>query len=161
MASGSEPACREVSASHMDILSPTQRSKLMSRIQGKDTKPELGVRRVAHALGFRFRLHRRDLPGCPDLVFPRLSKIIFVHGCFWHRHQKCRYAYSPKSNIAFWQEKFSANVARDRRVVRELKEQGWEVLVVWECEVADVSALERRLTTYLAEDGSLEKADGT
>ncbi len=149
-----------MNAGPMDILAPAQRSDLMSRIRGKNTKPELAVRRAAHALGFRFRLHRRDLPGCPDLVFPRLGKVVFVHGCYWHRHPRCRYAYSPKSNVKFWQEKFSANVARDRLAIRELKKHGWRVLVIWECETADAGALERRLVTYLANGNGRRKSDG-
>lgn len=133
----------------MDILKPDERSALMSRIRGKDTKPELVVRRVAHALGYRFRLHRRDLAGAPDLVFPRLRKTVFVHGCFWHRHPQCRFAYHPKSNRAFWRKKFSANVTRDRNALKMLPELGWDVLVIWECQTDDVSALTRRLLAYL------------
>lgn len=133
----------------MDILAPEQRSVLMSRIRGKGTKPELAVRRIAHGLGFRFRVHRRDLPGSPDLVFPRLRKVIFVHGCYWHRHPGCRYAYSPKSNISFWYAKFDANVARDRLAIVELEKLGWEILIVWECETKDEDKLARSLATYL------------
>jgi DNA mismatch endonuclease, patch repair protein len=133
----------------VDILKPDQRSALMSRIQGKNTKPEIIVRRLAHALGYRFRLHRRDLPGSPDLVFPRLGKVIFVHGCFWHRHSRCKYAYSPKSNNAFWEKKFSNNIERDREVIKKLRKLGWDVLVIWECETSDQSALTHRLSSFL------------
>ncbi|WP_295840161.1 DNA mismatch endonuclease Vsr [uncultured Xanthomonas sp.] len=133
----------------MDILAPKQRSSLMSRIRGKDTKPELKVRQLAYALGFRFRLHRRDLPGSPDLVFASRRKVIFVHGCYWHRHPGCRYAYSPKSNVEFWQSKFAANVARDRLAAKALEEAGWQVLVVWECETRNVDALRIRLADFL------------
>lgn len=133
----------------MDSLAPEQRSRLMSRIRGKDTGPELKVRQLAYALGFRFRLHRRDLPGSPDLVFASRRKAIFVHGCYWHRHPGCRYAYSPKSNLDFWQAKFAANVARDEVALRALKELGWQVLVVWECETRDAEALRIRLTDFL------------
>lgn len=133
----------------MDILAPQQRSRLMSRIRGKDTAPEIRVRQVAHGLGFRFRLHRRDLPGSPDLVFPSRQKVIFVHGCYWHRHPGCRYAYSPKSNAVFWCSKFEANVTRDRRTTRELEALGWGVLVVWECEMRDTDALRKRLVEFL------------
>lgn len=136
----------------MDILAPEQRSLLMSRIRGKDTKPELAVRRIAHGLGFRFRVHRRDLPGSPDLVFPRLRKVIFVHGCYWHRHSGCRYAYSPKSNISFWHAKFNANVARDGLAIVELEKLGWDILIVWECETKDEDKLLRSLATYLKAD---------
>jgi DNA mismatch endonuclease (patch repair protein) len=99
----------------VDIITPAERSALMSRIQGKNTKPEILVRSMAHSLGYRFRLHRRDLPGTPDIVFPRLGKVIFVHGCFWHQHRGCRYAYKPKSNSLFWEKKFSGNRERDKR----------------------------------------------
>lgn len=136
----------------MDILAPERRSHLMSRIRGKDTGPEMAVRRQAHALGFRFRLHRRDLPGSPDLVFASARKAIFVHGCYWHRHEGCRYAYSPKSNTAFWQSKFDANVSRDQRVSKALEELGWEVLVIWECETSDMEVLRTRLIEFLKDD---------
>lgn len=136
----------------MDILAPEQRSLLMSRIRGKDTGPELRVRQLAHALGFRFRLHRRDLPGSPDLVFASRRKAIFVHGCYWHRHTGCRYAYSPKSNKEFWQAKFAANVARDQIATKVLRELGWQVLVIWECETRDAEALRSRLAGFLKND---------
>lgn len=146
----------------MDILAPEQRSVLMSRIRGKDTKPELAVRRIAHRLGFRFRVHRRDLPGTPDLVFPRLRKVVFVHGCYWHRHPGCRYAYSPKSNVSFWQAKFDANITRDRLVLDELTKLGWQVLTIWECEVKDEDKLVCRLATYLkTKKNNGADADGT
>src|SRR5206468_3267004 len=103
------------------------RSEIMSRVRQRDTKPELVARRIAHGLGFRFRLQRRDLPGSPDLVFPRLRFALFVHGCFWHRHPNCRLATMPKSNIAFWQAKFDRNVERDREVARRLRSAGWKV----------------------------------
>jgi len=135
----------------VDIITTADRSLLMSRIRGKDTKPELTVRRLAHALGFRFRLHRRDLPGAPDLVFPRLHKVIFVHGCFWHRHSECRLAYSPKSNVMFWQAKFNANVVRDTRAVEGLKALGWHVHVIWECEISNVTDLSRRISRFLTD----------
>lgn len=133
----------------MDVVTSEQRSANMSRIRGRNTKPELVVRRLAHALGYRFRLHRRDLPGAPDLVFPGRRKAIFVHGCFWHRHPGCRFAYNPKSNMAFWQKKFDGNVERDSRVLRELNEKGWDSLVIWECEIDDSEKLEDRLRSYL------------
>lgn len=121
----------------VDRLSPEKRSWLMSRVRGKDTAPELVVRRAAHSLGLRFRLHRKDLPGSPDLVFPRRKTVVFVHGCFWHRHDGCKKATTPKSQEEFWQEKFARNVARDRRVIRELEDQGWRALIVWQCETRD------------------------
>lgn len=140
---GSKP---EVS---MDIVDQATRSRMMSRIRGKDTKPELLVRRIAHALGYRFRLHRRDLPGSPDLVFPGRRKVVFVHGCYWHRHEGCRYAYQPKSNVEFWAAKFEANVRRDGHAMAELRRQGWDPMVVWECECGDSGAVAARLLAHL------------
>ncbi|MBM2575366.1 DNA mismatch endonuclease Vsr [Jannaschia sp. Os4] len=131
-----------------DRISPEQRSRLMGRIKGKDTKPELLVRRTAHALGYRFRLHRKDLPGRPDLVFPRLRKIIFVHGCFWHSHD-CPRGTIPKTNIDFWKAKLARNVERDRQAVSLLETAGWAVLVVWQCETKDQRALAERLMAFL------------
>lgn len=138
----------------MDVVSAEQRSAMMSRIRGRDTKPELVVRRLAHALGYRFRLHRRDLPGAPDLVFPGRRKVVFVHGCFWHRHPGCRFAYEPKSNIDFWQRKFGSNVDRDARVLQELRDTGWHPLVVWECETSDLGSLTARLKSHLEDVSS-------
>ncbi|GAB5440270.1 MAG: very short patch repair endonuclease [Fuerstiella sp.] len=116
-----------------DVHSAAQRSYNMSRIRGKDTKPELLVRSVVHRMGYRFRLHRTDLPGKPDLVLPKHRKIIFVHGCYWHMH-RCRYGrVVPKTNTEFWQQKRQSNVQRDRRNLKQLRKDGWRVLVVWEC----------------------------
>ena len=128
-----------------DIFDPEKRSEVMSRIRGRDTKPEMIVRRIAHGLGFRFRLHRRDLPGSPDLVFPKHRAVIMVHGCFWHRHPGCRYATSPKTRVRFWEEKFEGNVVRDRRNEDALDELGWRVLVIWECETRDREAVAERI----------------
>ena len=133
----------------MDTVSPARRSEIMARIRSKGTAPELAVRQVAHALGFRFRLHRKDLPGSPDVVFPRFRTAVFVHGCYWHRHGGCRLAYEPKSNREFWQRKFNTNVERDRRAASRLQELGWRVLVIWECETADRKSLGRRLSRAL------------
>lgn len=131
----------------MDILTKERRSQVMSRIRGRNTKPEMLVRRTAHALGLRFRLHRRDLPGTPDIVFPAKKTALFVHGCFWHRHDSCRYAYTPKSNETFWSQKFVRNVERDREVMNELRRAGWRPIVIWECETkqADLAARIDRL----------------
>ena len=116
-----------------DVHSPAQRSFNMSRIRDRDTKPELIVRSIVHQMGYRFRLHRKDLPGKPDLVLPGRRKIIFVHGCFWHMH-RCRYGrVQPKTNAEFWQDKRTATVLRDRRNRRTLKRDRWDVLTVWEC----------------------------
>lgn len=119
----------------VDRLTPARRSWLMSRVGSKNTTPELKVRSAAHKLGFRFRLHRNDLPGKPDLVFPKYGFVIFVHGCFWHRHPGCPKASAPSSE--FWRDKFERNVARDARVIKELKKSGWRVGVVWECQTKD------------------------
>ncbi|AJK45842.1 XorII very-short-patch-repair endonuclease [Burkholderia plantarii] len=120
----------------VDPLSPSERSERMSRIRGKNTKPELTLRKALHRLGFRYRLHGAGLPGKPDLVFRRYKTVVFVHGCFWHRHAGCSIATTPKSNTAFWLEKFEKTMARDKRVTTQLEEQGWRVLVVWECELS-------------------------
>ena len=136
----------------MDIVSPERRSAMMSGIHAKNTKPELAVRMVAHRLGYRFRLHRRDLPGTPDLVFPGRRKVVFVNGCFWHRHEGCRLAYVPKSNAAFWASKFESNTKRDLKALAHLTELGWDVHVVWECETKDLDMLAHVLDTFL--DGS-------
>jgi DNA mismatch endonuclease, patch repair protein len=125
------------------------RSLLMARIKGKNSKPEMVVRREAHALGFRFRLHQRKLPGTPDLTFPRLRKVIFVHGCFWHRHPGCKRMTTPKTRANFWNEKFRQNVERDASVVRRIRDAGWDSLIVWECETFDRGRLKQRLTRFL------------
>ncbi|WP_145651406.1 very short patch repair endonuclease [Pseudoduganella lurida] len=119
----------------VDSLTPAQRSERMSRIRGKDSQPELALRRALHRLGLRYRLHSNDLPGKPDMVFPRHKAVVFVHGCFWHRHENCKVATTPKSNTVFWIEKFEKNMQRDRRVTGLLRDLGWRVFVVWECEV--------------------------
>lgn len=129
----------------IDIVSKEQRSRNMSRIKGRDTKPELVVRRTAHKLGFRFRLYRKDLPGTPDLIFPKHRLAVFVHGCYWHRHNGCRFAYSPKSRVEFWTKKFKQNVERDGRNQTALRDLGWRVLVIWECETRDYRIIEERL----------------
>jgi DNA mismatch endonuclease (patch repair protein) len=120
----------------VDFLSPVERSRRMARIRGKDTAPEMALRRALHSLGLRFRLHSKELPGKPDLIFSRFKAIVFVHGCFWHRHPACKIATIPKSNTAFWVEKFEKNVARDTKTIELLKSNGWRVFVVWECELS-------------------------
>lgn len=135
----------------MDSLTKHERSERMSRIKATDTKPELVVRRLTHAMGFRYRLHDSRLPGRPDLVFARRKKVIFVHGCFWHRHgsKDCKLARLPKSRLDFWLPKLEANQARDKRVSRELDALGWKVMVVWECELKDRVALAGRIEEFL------------
>lgn len=130
-----------------DIVSAVTRSRMMSSIRGRDTRPELAVRSYLHGQGLRFRLHEATLPGRPDLVFRRFNAVVFVHGCFWHRHHGCRYAYTPQSNRAFWQSKLAATVNRDRRNVHKLETAGWRVLVIWECELgqARLAALTRAI----------------
>lgn len=129
----------------VDTLTTAERSKRMSLIRSKDTAPELAIRRALHALGLRYRLGNKHLPGKPDIVFPRQKVAIFVHGCFWHRHENCKVANMPKSNTAFWKEKFDGNVARDQHSRAKLEAMGWRVETVWECElgpkeVADVAS---------------------
>jgi len=128
---------------------------MMSGIRGKDTKPELALRRALHARGFRFRLHSRHVQGRPDLVLPKYRAIIFVHGCFWHRHEGCRYATTPSTRQEFWQRKFVANVARDEAVRRKLLEDGWRVATVWECALRkpdQITASTERLSAWLQSD---------
>ena len=131
-----------------DTLTPAQRSALMSRIRGVDTKPELAVRRALHAQGYRYRIHLRGLPGRPDVVFTKRRKAVFVHGCFWHRHG-CAKSSDPKSHVEYWQTKFESNVERDRRNQNELTRDGWRVFVAWECEVEKDESLVARLADFL------------
>ena len=116
-----------------DIVSKEIRSKMMSSIRGRNTSPEMAVRRYLHGVGFRYRLHDRSLPGAPDIVLSRFKVVILIHGCFWHRHTDCRLAATPSSNQEFWQNKFSANTERDQRNVELLLRDGWRVIVIWEC----------------------------
>ena len=120
---------------HMDVHTPEQRRRNMSAIKAKDTTPELLVRHALHAMGYRYRLHRKDLPGKPDIVLPKHKIVIFVNGCFWHRHLGCKYASTPASNADFWMAKFEANIARDKKNYTQLEKLGWKVVVIWECEI--------------------------
>lgn len=133
-----------------DVLTPSQRSYCMSQIQGKDTRPELAVRSLLHRMGYRFRLHRKDLPGKPDIVLPRFRSVVFVHGCYWHRHKGCKYAYVPKTRRSFWKSKFKENVNRDSRTRKQLHGLGWKVLVLWECEIRDIANLQEHLDSFLS-----------
>jgi|SRR5581483_6686995 len=117
-----------------DVLSPTQRSHCMSRIRGRDTRPERLIRKGLFALGFRYRLHQRNLPGCPDLVFPKYSAVIFVHGCFWHKHE-CELFKWPKANSEFWRRKITRNCANDEKNLTKLEQAGWRTLIIWECAI--------------------------
>jgi DNA mismatch endonuclease Vsr len=134
----------------VDRLTPERRSSLMRSVKRRDTLPEMAVRRALHALGYRFRLHRKDLPGTPDIVLPRYKLAIFVHGCFWHRHENCRLASMPSSNLEYWVPKFEANVARDARKTAALNELGWRVETIWECETRDPIRLAEQLRVLVA-----------
>jgi len=138
-----------------DIVDRKTRSRMMAGIKGKDTKPELTLRRALHARGFRYRLHSRQLAGRPDLVLPKLRAVIFVHGCFWHRHQGCRYNTTPATRTEFWRKKFSDNVKRDTAAREALLESGWRVATVWECALRrpeQIGTLTRKLSVWLASD---------
>ena len=124
-----------------DVFSSDKRSWIMSRVKGENTKPEIKVRSLVHAMGFRYRLHRKNLPGKPDLVFPRHKKIIFVHGCFWHQHEGCRSAARPTSNITYWNKKLERTIERDKENILSLVQAGWKVLVIWECEISNTDNL--------------------
>jgi len=132
----------------VDHLTAERRSALMARVRGKNTSPEMIVRRIVHGAGYRYRLHRRDLPGRPDIVFGPRRKVIFVHGCFWHQHS-CSKAKRPTTNVELWNEKLDRNVTRDRKIIEQLQEAGWQSLVIWECETADAGALLRRIIAFL------------
>lgn len=136
-----------------DTLTPTARSERMSRVRNRNTKPEMRVRRLVHGMGYRYRLHRSDLSGRPDLVFPSRRKIIFVHGCFWHRHPDpaCKLARMPRSRLDFWRPKLEGNQARDRVNEKKLHESGWKVFVIWECELGSQAKLETKIKKFLDE----------
>ncbi len=133
----------------MDKLSPERRSANMARIRSQNTSPELTLRKLIHGLGYRFRLHRNDLPGRPDLVFPSRKKVIFVHGCFWHQHTECREGRVPGSRLEYWGPKLRRNQERDALAQSSLKDQGWGNLVVWECELKDTTAVLKRVRRFL------------
>lgn len=133
-----------------DKLSPQQRSENMRRIRAKDTSPEIAVRQIAHRMGFRYRLHVASLPGKPDLVFPRLKKIIEVRGCFWHQHKECIDSHVPKTDVQYWGTKLKGNTERDRRNERALRAAGWEILTIWECQVRKLKNIERSMRRFLA-----------
>lgn len=132
-----------------DRVSPERRSFIMSKVGRKNTAPEMTLRRALHALGYRFRLHRRELPGTPDLVFPGRRKVIFVHGCFWHGHN-CQWGRAPKSRLDYWQNKIETNRERDSMALTRLEDAGWGALVVWQCELRDVDATVARVEAFLA-----------
>ena len=142
----------------MDTLTPKERSERMRRVRGKNTAPEMIVRRLVHGLGYRFRLHDRRLPGRPDLVFAGRRKVIFVHGCFWHRHRRCRLATTPKTNVEFWTTKFQENVSRDSTIRRQLRAAGWNSLVIWQCELHNPEVLVERIRTFLEDEKTQSKS---
>lgn len=133
----------------VDRISKEHRSWNMSKIRSKDTGPEKVVRTLLHKMGFRFRLHVKHLPGSPDIVLPKHHAVIFVHGCYWHRHEGCKLAYKPKSRTEFWEKKFKENVERDKRKLGALKDSNWKILVVWECEVKNRTLLMENLSNFL------------
>lgn len=135
----------------VDTLSEQERSERMSRIKGKNSKPEMKLRRLVHGLGYRYRLHGQ-LPGKPDLVFPGRRKVIFMHGCFWHRHDNCPLARLPKSRLDFWKPKLEANTLRDQRNCQRLEKLGWDVLVIWECQMKNLEDVARIVTAFLNGD---------
>ncbi|MBI2806053.1 MAG: DNA mismatch endonuclease Vsr [Planctomycetes bacterium] len=136
----------------MDTLTKERRSEVMGLIRNKDTVPELVIRRLLHGMGYRFRLHGGALPGRPDIVLRRWKAVIFVHGCFWHRHKGCPKTRTPKSRIAFWEAKFDTNMKRDREAGRKLRRLGWRVLVIWECQLQKLDWLRSRIETFLEEE---------
>jgi DNA mismatch endonuclease (patch repair protein) len=132
-----------------DVFSKSKRSEVMSRIKGRNTKPELAVGSLLHRMGYGFRLHKADLPGKPDIVLSRYKTVIFVHGCFWHPHKNCRFAYTPKSRTEFWLKKLESNVIRDIQVKSDLELSGWRVITVWECELRELEQISARLNALL------------
>lgn len=136
-------------ANNTDTLSPAERSERMGRVRNKDTKPEMRVRRLVHSLGYRYRLHYGRLPGRPDIAFPERRKVIFVHGCFWHRHEGCSRCRMPKSRREYWAPKLEKNRLRDIENRAKLEELGWDVLVVWECETEEAAGLPGRIMSFL------------
>lgn len=140
---------KNLSEIRTDILTKQERSRRMQLIHSRDTKPELVVRRHIKEMGLRFHTHSAKLPGKPDLVFSSAKKVIFIHGCFWHRHEKCRRAQTPKSHETYWKEKFIKNIERDLKNQAELKQKGWQSLVLWECEITKADRLMKKLNRFL------------
>ena len=140
----------------MDNLTTTQRSQCMAKVKCKDTKPEKAIRSLLHRMGYRFRIHRRDLPGNPDIVLPKYKKVIFVHGCFWHGHEGCPRAKRPTSNKTFWENKLTKNIDRDRKNQLTLKELGWSYLVIWECQIKNTHLVKlgNRLEKFIETSGN-------
>ncbi|HBO2321988.1 TPA: DNA mismatch endonuclease Vsr [Pseudomonas aeruginosa] len=133
----------------MDKITPEHRSWLMGRVRSKNTKPELKVRRLLFAMGYRYRLHRKDLPGCPDIVFPKKQIAIFINGCFWHGHTNCKYSRLPSSNVEFWKAKIEGNRLRDSTNTALLEKEGWRVITIWQCEIQEIDRLSKRLRNLI------------
>ena len=142
--------CLSWKATMENIVPSADRSRIMRAIKGKNTTPEMSVRSLLHRLGYRFRLHVKNLPGSPDIVLPKYHTVVFVHGCFWHRHPRCKRASMPASNVEFWAAKFAANTKRDKQNVKDLRKLGWKVVIVWQCELKDEDKLKRRLRARLS-----------
>ena len=136
-----------------DVFSKEKRSWIMSRISGSNTKPEIIVRKIIHAMGFRYRLHVRNLPGTPDIVLPRHKKVVFVHGCFWHGHKGCKRSQRPSANSEFWNRKIEQNMARDKKVIKGLQKLGWRPLIIWECKTRNPLSLRKILAKFLHREG--------
>lgn len=132
-----------------DIFSKEQRSKIMSRVSGKNTKIEMEIRHIIYKMGYRYRLHVRNLPGCPDIVMPKHKKVIFVNGCFWHGHLGCGRSKRPSTNTVFWNRKIESNISRDKIITKKLKEAGWDVLVIWQCQIRDKELVEKTLRSFI------------
>jgi DNA mismatch endonuclease, patch repair protein len=135
----------------MDVFSKEKRSQIMSHVSGKNTKPELIVRSLLHHMGYRFRLHRKNLPGKPDIILPKYKKVIFIHGCFWHGHKNCPRSKRPTTNKEFWHKKIDRNIHHDKEIVSNLKESGWDILIVWTCEIKDLNQLKDKILNFLEE----------
>ena len=140
----------------MDVFSKGKRSQIMSRISGKDTKPEILVRSLLHRMGYRFRLHKKELPGKPDITLPKHKKVIFVHGCFWHGHENCPRSKRPSTNVVFWNKKINGTIERDKQNIQNLENLGWETLILWTCEIKNHDVLKRKLTSFM-ETSNLEQ----
>ena len=141
----------------MDVFDVEKRSWIMSRVKSKNTKPEMMVRSIIYHLGYRYRLYQSDLPGKPDIVLPGRRKVIFIHGCFWHGHKECKRSARPSTNIPFWEEKLNKNIERDKQHLKQLRESGWDVLVVWQCELKDVDRLIEKLQHFLNNKGAKDE----
>ena len=138
----------------MDVFDKEKRSDIMAKVKGKNTKPELLVRSVLYKMGYRFRLYRKDLPGNPDITLPKFKKVIFIHGCFWHSHKNCKRSKRPTTNYEFWNKKLNKNILRDKKVIKQLNEMGWESLIIWTCEIKDINTIKQKLDNFLKGDNS-------